>query len=199
MSWEGEAVSVYPKGNEIEQAALPLGCIFCKTGSEEAAARLLETTPRLHRAFVPKKVEHRSKKGVKSTVKKVLFPGYVFFLAEENWTPTLAVYHADYVLRLLRTDNGWQLMGGDEELVRWLLRHDGLLDLSKAYQEGTRVVIKSGPLKELEGVITKVDKHNRNGRVTLEMFGRKTDVWLAFELVEEKDATMSLESARAKA
>lgn len=188
----------YPKGNEMEQAALPLGCIFCKTGSEEAAARLLETTPQLHRAFVPKKVEHRSEKGVKSTVKKVLFPGYVFFQAEESWTPTMSMYHADNILRLLRTDNGWQLRGGDEELARWLLRHDGLLDLSKAYQEGTRVVIKSGPLKELEGVITKVDKHNRNGRVTLELFGRKTDVWLAFELVEEKDATTPLESAKAK-
>ncbi|MBQ9167305.1 MAG: KOW motif-containing protein [Oscillospiraceae bacterium] len=191
-------MSGYPDGNEMEQVKWPLGCIFCKTGSEEAAARLLETTPRLKRAFVPKKVEHHSEKGVKSTVKKVLFPGYVFFQAEEGWTPTLAMYHADYILRLLRTDNGWQLRGGDEELARWLLRHDGLLDLSKAYQEGTRVVIKSGPLKELEGVITKVDRHNRNGRVTLELFGRKTDVWLAFEMVEDKDAATPLESATAK-
>lgn len=163
-----------------------MGCIFCKTGREESAVRLLNATPQMHRAFVPKKVEHHSEKGVKSTVKKVLFPGYVFFQAEETWTPTLAMYHADYILRLLRKDESWQLKGDDEALARWLLAHDGLLDMSKAYQEGARVVIKSGPLKELEGIITKVDRHNRNGMVTLHLFGRKTNVWLAFEWVEEK-------------
>lgn len=175
-------------GMENEMANAPeyaLGCVFCKTGSEEAAARLLNTTPRMHWAFVPKKVEHRSEKGNKSTVEKVLFPGYVFFQAEEEWIPTRTMYHADYILRVLRKDGGWQLHGDDEALVRWLLEHDGLLEMSKAYQEGARVVIKSGPLKELEGVIAKVDRHNRNGMVTLDLFGRKTNVWLAFELVKE--------------
>ena len=42
-------------------------------------------------------------------------------------------------------------------------------------------------LKVLEGIITKVDKHNRNGMVTIDLFGRKKNVWLAFELVEMKD------------
>lgn len=165
----------------------PMGCIFCKSGQEEAAVRLLMTTPGMHHAFVPRKVEHRSEKGVKSTVKKVLFPGYVFFQAEESWAPTLPMYYADYILRLLQTSGSWRLKGEDEALARWLLEHDGLLDMSKAYQEGTRVVIQSGPLKELEGVITKVDRHNRNGMVTLELFGRKTNVWLAFELVKTID------------
>lgn len=177
-------MSKYPERKE-DQAEYALGCIFCKTGSEESAVRLLNATPRMHFAFVPKKVEHHSEKGVKSTVKKVLFPGYVFFQAEKSWTPTLTMYHADYILRLLRSDNGWQLQGDDEALVKWLMNHDGLLDMSKAYREGTRVVIKSGPLKELEGIITKVDRHNRNGQVTLDLFGRKTNVWLAFEVVEE--------------
>lgn len=165
----------------------PLGCIFCKSGQEEAAVRMLNSTPGMIRAFVPKKVEHHSEKGVKSTVKKVLFPGYVFFQAEESWTPTLAMYYADYILRLLQTDGSWKLKGDDEALARWLLDHDGLLDLSEAYQVGTRVVIKSGPLKELEGIITKVDRHNRNGMVSLNMFGRKTNVWLAFKLVKDID------------
>lgn len=189
-------MSEYPEERMTDQTDWALGCIFCKTGSEESAARLLETTPYLYRAFVPKKVEHHSEKGVKSTVKKVLFPGYVFFQADVKWTPTLAMYHADYILRLLRTDNGWQLTGKDEELAQWLLKHNGLLDMSKAYQEGTRVVIKSGPLKELEGIITKVDRHNRNGRVTVDLFGRKTDIWLAFEFVAKKDAETVIESAR---
>ena len=163
-----------------------LGCVFCKTGSEEAAARLLNSTPLMYHAFVPKKVEHRSENGIKSKVEKVLFPGYVFFQAAESWVPTLVLYHADYILRLLRTEEGWQLKGDDEAFVRWLLEHDGLLDMSQAYQEGNQVVIKSGPLKALEGIITKVDKHNRNGMVSIELFGRKTNVWLAFELIDMK-------------
>lgn len=180
-------MSKNPDGKLVSQPDYALGCIFCKTGSEEAAARLLRTTPCMCRAFVPRKVERHSEKGVKSRVEKVLFPGYVFFQAEEEWIPSLALYHADYILRLLRTEEGWQLKGEDRAFVQWLLDHDGLLDMSKAYQEGAKVIIKSGPLKELEGIITKVDKHNRNGLVTIDLFGRKTNVWLAFELVEEKD------------
>ena len=166
---------------------LELGCIFCKTGQEEAAARLLNTTPRMHHAFVPKKVEHRSQKGVRSTTQKVLFPGYVFFQAEPNWHPTLLMYHVDYILRILTKDGSWHLHGDDAQLVQWLIEHDGLLGMSKAYAKGTRVIIKSGPLKELEGIITKVDRHNRNGMVTLDMFGRKTTIWLPFELMESEE------------
>lgn len=178
--------------NSVSKAGA-LGCIFCKTGSEEATARLLNSTPLMIRAFVPKKVEHRSENGVKSKVQKVLFPGYVFFHAEESWVPPMVLYHADYILRLLRTEEGWQLKGDDEVFVQWLLDHDGLLDMSQAYQESTRVVIKSGPLKELEGIITKVDKHNRNGLVTIDLFGRKINVWLAFELVDVKTSKSPME------
>lgn len=166
---------------------LQLGCIFCKTGQEEAAARLLNTTPRMHYAFVPKKVEHRSEKGIRTTTQKVLFPGYVFFQAEPDWHPTLLMYHADYILRILTKDGNWHLHGDDAQLVQWLMEHDGLLGMSKAYTKGTRVIIKSGPLKELEGIITKVDRHNRNGMVTLDLFGRRMSVWLAFELMESEE------------
>lgn len=172
--------------HNVADQQLALGCVFCKTGQEEAAARLLNTTPRMHNAFVPKKVEHHSQKGIRTTTQKVLFPGYVFFQAEPDWHPTLLMYHVDYILRILTKDGSWHLHGDDAQLVQWRIEHDGLLGMSKAYAEGTRVIIKSGPLKELEGIITKVDRHNRNGMVTLDLFGRKTNVWLPFELVESE-------------
>lgn len=175
---------------------LALGCVFCKTGQEEAAARLLNTTPLMRHAFVPKKVEHRSEKGVKSTTQKVLFPGYVFFQAEPDWCPPLLMYHVDYIHRILMNDGSWHLHGDDARLVQWLIEHDGLLCMSKAYTEGTRVIIKSGPLKELEGIITKVDRHNRNGMVTLDLFGRKTNVWLAFDFVDVEAIERAEESAK---
>lgn len=179
-----------PEGEEELQSATALGCVFCRTGSEEVTARMLNATPHMIRAFVPQKVEHRSEKGVKSTVQKVLFPGYVFFQAEKEWTFSRQKYHVDSVLRLLCKNGSWQLTGEDEAYVRFVLEHNGVLEMSKAYQVGTRVMFKSGPLKELEGIITKVDKHNRNGMVTLNMFGRETSVWLAFEMVEEKGKTL---------
>lgn len=97
------------------------------------------------------------------------------------------MYHADYILRILTKDGSWHLHGDDAQLVQWLIEHDGLLGMSKAYAKGTRVIIKSGPLKELEGIITKVDRHNRNGMVTLDLFGRRMSVWLAFELMESEE------------
>lgn len=176
--------------SERENELLPasaLGCVFCKTGSEEATACMLNATPHMIRALVPKKLQHHSERGVKSIVKRVLFPGYVFFQAEERWIFARRRFHADSVLRLLCKDGDWRLRGDDEKYVRFILEHDGLLEMSKAYQVGTRVVFKSGPLKELEGIVTKVDRHNRNGMVTLNMFGRETSVWLPFEMLEEKN------------
>ena len=107
---------------------------------------------------------------MKSTAKKALFPWFVFFQAKENWALALTVYYSDYILRLLQTEDGWPLKGSDEQLARWLLERDGLLDMSKD-QEGTSVIVRSGPLKELENIITKADCQNRNGQITLDLFG----------------------------
>ena len=76
----------------------------------------------------------------------------------------------DEMAALTKPENIMWIDGSDEQLARWLLERDGLLDMSKD-QEGTSVIVRSGPLKELENIITKADCHNRNGQIALDLFG----------------------------
>lgn len=166
-------------------SSLKFGCVFCQTGHEDAAMRYMVESENVFKAFVAKKSEHRSRNGIKSVVEKIIFPGYVFFIANQEWAPKPDYKGKNYIIRLLTIENSWHLKGTDEEFVRWLWERDGLLGLSKAYKEGDRVMIQQGPLKDLEGYITKVDRHNRNGQVKIELFGKKIVVWLAFEMLEK--------------
>jgi hypothetical protein len=76
-------------------------------------------------------------------------------------------------------DSGiWQLQGEDERFVRWLFQYDGLLGFSKAYKEGDRIRIISGPLKDMEGKIRRVDKRGMSGQVILSFYGKDVPVWL---------------------
>lgn len=138
----------------------------------------------LHTAITPKQVQHRSVQGRKFTVEHPLLPGYVFFQAN-NQLEIGQVKRTDHVLRLLSYQDGWALQGRDLDFAVWIFNHDGLLGMSKVYRTGDRVVITDGPLKELEGTIEKLDRHNRNGLVSLDFDGKRIKVWLAFEYVTE--------------
>jgi transcription antitermination factor NusG len=73
----------------------------------------------------------------------------------------------------------------DERFARWVFSLNGLISLSKAYREGDRVKVISGPLKDLEGNILRVDKRNQSGQVAIMFNNRMVKTWLGFELVEK--------------
>jgi transcription antitermination factor NusG len=52
--------------------------------------------------------------------------------------------------------------------------------------EGERVRIASGPLKDLEGYIVRIDKRNRSGQVMLMFNNRTVKVWLGYEMIEKE-------------
>lgn len=166
------------------ERALAFGCLFCVTGKEQALATLINRTQSIVKAFVARQEQFHSQQGVKTKVEKVLLPGYVFFQAPED-EDVEALIPRDHLIRMLTTDDGvWQLYGEDERFVQWLWQYGGTLGFSKAMKEGTKIKIISGPLKDLEGKIRKVDKRGRSGQVALEFHGKVTLVWLCFDLVD---------------
>lgn len=160
------------------------GCIFVVTGKEQAVADQLHRMHSEVRAVVARQEKHRSEHGVKSRVESVLFPGYVFFEAPEELQPYVSFPRENVIRVLTREDGSWKLMGEDEHFARWLLGYDGLLSFSSAYREGDRIRIASGPLKDLEGCIRRIDRRGRSGQVDLEFNGRALTVWLGFELID---------------
>ena len=160
------------------------GCLFCLTGKEQIVADRIQTACPDVRAITMRQLKYRTRHKVKSREEVIVLPSYVFFRAPVDLEP-LAEFPLENVIRLLCTDDGvWQLYGEDQDFVRWLFQYEGLLGFSQAYQEGDRIRIISGPLKNLEGRITRVDKRGKSGQVVISFHEREIPIWLGFELVQ---------------
>ena len=176
----GEENTMQPFAGDPERKAY--GCLFCTTGKEMVVARMLEAAGTGVRAIAARQEKHKSEQGKKSRVEAVILPSYVFFEAYETddlaWVPTVVD-----VIRVLSYEGDWRLAGEDERFVDWLFQYDGLLRFSQAYKEGDRIKIISGPLKDMEGSIRKIDKRGHSGQVALEFNHKIVLAWLGFELV----------------
>ena len=163
------------------------GCLYVAVGMENQTASLLETLFPELRAFAVKRVKHKQAKGVRSYERDILLPGYLIFTCPPDFVPN-QLYRLRHVRRLLRYKNDeWQLQGEDLSFARWVERMGGEIGLSQAVQEGTSIRIVSGPLKDCEGKILKVDKHRRNCLVTLGFDQQLLKTWLAFDWLEPLD------------
>ena len=163
---------------------LAYGCLFCKTGKEQSVAEQIQVTCPNVRATTMRQLKYRTCKKVKTQEEAILLPSYVFFEAPSSMEPSIE-FPTQNVIRILAMDSGiWQLQGEDERFVRWIFQYDGLLGFSKAHKEGDRIRIISGPLKDMEGKIKRVDKRGMSGQVILSFYGKDIPVWLGFELVK---------------
>ena len=159
------------------------GCLFCTTGKEQSVADQIQVTCPNVRAITMRQLKYRTCKKVKTREEAILLPSYVFFEAPSSMEPSIE-FPKQNVIRVLSLDSGiWQLQGEDERFVKWLFQYDGLLGFSKAYKEGDRIRIISGPLKDMEGRIKRVDKRGMSGQVILTFYGKDIPVWLGFELI----------------
>lgn len=165
------------------------GCLFCVTGKEEAVAQRVKETDASVRAIVARREKYLSVQGVKSKTVEVFLPSYVFLEVPKDMN-TLEWIPRKHVIRILNYGDGaWQLCGSDLEFAKWLFHYDGYLAFSKAYQVGNAVHIFSGPLKDMEGQIQKVDRRGKSARVVLQFFNMAVSAWLGYDLIEPvKDA-----------
>jgi transcription antitermination factor NusG len=75
------------------------------------------------------------------------------------------------------------LRGNDLDFIKWLNGHNGVIEISKAVEIGTKIKILEGPLKELEGNIVKINKRQKCVCVKIEGEGIKNTIWLSYEFV----------------
>ncbi len=169
-------------------------------GQEERTALLAEKMiPQeiLENSFVPVRRLRKKFHGVWHEVREKLFPGYVFLISgqprllyeelknipvmtkvlgrsREYFTPL----PAEDVRMLEKLQNG-TCAGGCGNLE---------VDISRiAVEEGHEIRILSGPLKNLEGQVKKVNLHKRIAAVEIEFMGNRTLVHLGVEMVERME------------
>jgi transcription termination/antitermination protein NusG len=141
------------------------------------------------RIIVPKKLLTIRKRGVNKKVLSPVFRGYVF-LQSEDLLSELDVFWAirrtpGFIRYLRESARPSPLNDRDLALLRHFISLGEFADTSKVtFDENDRIVVLEGPLKGLEGRITKVDRRKGRARVILDMYESQFPIDLGFEVVE---------------
>ena len=122
-----------------------------------------------------------------------LLPGYVFIISDFIQELYLELRKVPLLTKLLGKD-GEQFAALCEEEINWLERLMGSktgesneVGLSQVVAEQDAVMILSGPLKNMEGYIKKINLHKRIAEVEVNFMNRKTTLYLGIEIVGKKE------------
>ncbi len=76
----------------------------------------------------------------------------------------------------------------EEEIIPLLklLSKDDIIDFSKVYIENSKVLVKSGPLKGMEGIIRKIDKRKNRAKILLNFMGREKTIDVGIEVLSNQ-------------
>ncbi|MHB0898633.1 MAG: transcription termination/antitermination NusG family protein [Spirochaetales bacterium] len=159
------------------------------SGREDAYVELFsKSRPDLSLYSIKKKLPSR-KKGKPISKVTCVFPGYLFFQAEDE-KPSPEVVSAlkrtrNFMRILPATESIKPLSDRDAEIIRHLLSFGKEIGPSLVmFDENKRIKVIRGPMMGMEGLITKVDKRKKRAKVRLEMNDSPITFDLAFEILE---------------
>ena len=119
------------------------------------------------------------KNGVRKTVQKKMFPGYVLInmvMNDDSW----------YVVRNTRGVTGFVGPGSKPvPLTEAEMKPRGIHmeNVSVDFEEGDTIVVVAGAWKDTVGVVQRLDYNKQTATINVEMFGRETPVEIGFEEV----------------
>lgn len=113
---------------------------------------------------------------------KVLFPRYVFMVSGEKEKLFFELKQVIGLVKMLGA--GENVVPLTNEEVSFLLSLGGkeqTVKMSEGIIENDKVVVTDGSLKGNEGMIKKIERHKRKGRLKIEMFGRTAEMLVGLE------------------
>ena len=140
----------------------------------------------MERCFIPYYEEKKKQNGTWNTLQKVLFPGYIFMITEDVEKLFFHLKTIEGMTKLIGT--GQDIIPLKDEEITFLQRFGGeeqIVSMSEGIIEGTQVIITSGPLMGMEGLIKKIDRHKRKAWLDLELFGRMQRVEVGLEITRK--------------
>lgn len=166
-------------------------CVFCLTGREQCVIRQIQQLDD-HTALCPVVERHEFIRKREEAHFQVLFPGYVFIY-------TLGKLRRQEILRIPSVirflENGSEgpaLRGEDARFASYLFEHGGIIGKSHAVREGDRIRVVEGPMKDLNGTITQVNKQRRRATVEFVFDGIPRSVTMAFDWVQAESREMEM-------
>ncbi len=143
--------------------------------NKEFAERILEVR-------VPVEEVVEIKNGVRKTIQRKLFPGYVLInmdMDDETW----------YVVRNTRGVTGFVGPGSKPvPLSEAEMKPLGIKteNMTIDFKEGDTIAVVAGVWKDTIGVVQKLDMNKQTATITVELFGRETPVEISFAEVRRK-------------
>lgn len=167
---------------------------FTKTGCEKSVERYLKTRLNIDEfiPFIPiiDIVFKCSKNIIKE--QKPLFPGYVFVKTEiPEYEFVLRtkdiIFESKNIFNLLKYgDSGeYAVQENDKNILIRLFNNDYCIESSNGLIVGTCVLIKNGPLKGMESIIRKIDRHKQRAIIELDFMGEVRQISIALEIMEK--------------
>lgn len=160
-----------------------------RTGSEEnTLIHCKKNIPAtiLESCFIPYYEEKKRFGGQWKTLKKILFPGYLFVVSNDVEQLYLNLKTVQGLTKLIGA--GTDIIPLSDREIEFLQSFGGenqVVEMSQGIIEGDRIVIQSGPLMGKEGLIRKIDRHKRKAWLELEMFGRLQKVEIGLEITKK--------------
>lgn len=134
--------------------------------------------------FIPH-IERKIKKGgVWKTVRRVMFPGYVFVETDDPDKRFLELKKVPRFTKLLGTGYNFVAISEKEEkFIDRITDENDVAAVSIGDIEGESIIIKEGPLKGMEAMIKRIDRHKRIAELELEFMGNSVPVTMGLEIV----------------
>ena len=135
-------------------------------------------------AFIPQREVMRHESGEWVRRRENLFPGYVFVdtrMPDELFAQLVTV---PAFTRLLGSENTFIPLSNEEQaIVQALVGDSHVVEISEGIIEGGEVRILTGPLRDRDATIVKIDRHKRCAYVHVSMLGREVDIKLGLDIV----------------
>ncbi len=143
--------------------------------------------------FHPMRRVKKKFRGEWKEIREKLLPGYVFITSNYIQEVYQKFRHVPAYTKLLGKEGDRFIPLSDYE-VNWLERLMESSDQKMEVQlsqvsvsENDEITILSGPLKNMEGCIKKIDLHRRIAKDEVDFMKRKTVIHLGIEMVEKKN------------
>lgn len=170
--------------------------LFVETGRETLIQKWIQYffDPSVCYSIVPRRRLTEKRQGKKHQVIRTMFPGYVFI----NTDMCVEVYYKlaeiPKIIRVLNNGSYWSNIN-DEEMaaIISLVDDKGIIDYSEVFIENSRVFVKDGPLKTMEGIIRRVDKRKSRATIILNFMGEPRMIDLGIDILDSHNTCLTEE------
>lgn len=120
-------------------------------------------------------------------VKRLLFPGYLFFVTDDPEALNRELSRVPMPIRLLGNEENsfFPLTGKERDWFLSFMDGNHTVRMSEGYISGDKITVTRGPLMGFEGDIRKIDRHKRRAYIDVSLFGRTVPASVGLEIVRK--------------